>query len=50
VEFEELVKLYRAFKRPRKKLGYMRRKEVIALLVPVERHGGKGEGETEKGG
>jgi len=50
VEFEELVKLYRSLKRPRKRLGYMRKKGVIALLVPAEGHGGEGEGKAEQGG
>lgn len=45
MEFEELVKLYRSLKRPRKRLGYMRKKGVIALLVLVEGHGGESEGE-----
>lgn len=46
--FRELVRIYRKLTRPRKKLGYMRRKAVIARLVPVEVHGAEGKGETEE--
>ncbi len=43
--FRELI---RARRRSMRKLGYMRKKAVLAKLIPVEQHGGEGEGKAEE--
>ncbi|GAB6948012.1 hypothetical protein JCM16161A_21420 [Vulcanisaeta sp. JCM 16161] len=47
---EYFLELIRKRRMGMRKLGYMRRKAVLARLVPVEEHGGEGEGKAEERG
>ncbi|WP_292000356.1 hypothetical protein [Caldivirga sp.] len=39
VDFDELARIYRRMRRPRRRLGYMRRRAVMAKVIP---YGGEG--------
>jgi hypothetical protein len=45
---EYFMELVRRFRMSRRRLGYMRKRAVLARLMPVESNGGQGEGQVKE--